>query len=261
MKKVSIEQFLTWAFTQELCKVGSGSDYGPSIAGSWSMVSEVAALGTLIDRSPNGYGVIPDYMAGGDPHPDAVAAGEAVKKLADRGGFEIGDGWKPFPEWSDERGLIAAEVASTVQALRLKPDALGGRHVVNLVVTYAILGRGPDWTVERPGEEMISAKGKPLWYVVRSGKDGFGRSYTYETDGFDRKKQRPVRGAYRKYHLSASLRGAILSRLDWQLWQDALSTLHRELSGGLHHTTLLDFYADRAPWTRLKASPQVSENA
>lgn len=261
MKKVSIEQFLTWAFTQELCKVGSGIDYGPSIAGAWGKVSEMADLGTIIDRSPNGYGVIPDYMAGGDPHPDAVAAGDAVKRLAARGGFEIGDGWKPFPEWSDDLGLVAGEVASTVQALRLKPDVLGGRHVVNLVVTYAILGRGPDWTVERPEETMVSAKGKPLWFVQRSTKDGFGRSYTFETDGFDRKKQRPMRGAYRKYQLSAPLRGAILSRLDWQLWQDALETLHRELSGKLHSSTLLPFLADRAPWARSRVATQATENA
>lgn len=260
MRNISIEQFLTWAFTQELCKVGSGIDYGPSIAGAWSMISEVAALGTIIDRSPNGYGVIPDYLASGDPHPDAVAAGEAVKRLADRGGFEIGDGWKPFPEWEDELGLVANEVANTVQALRLKPAALSGRHVVNLVVTCAILGRGPDWSVERPEETMVSAKGKPLWFVQRLGKDGFGRAYKYEADGFDRKKQRPMRGAYRKYQLSAPLRGAVLSRLDWQLWQDALATLRQELSVRLHSATLLPFVADRAPWARAAVSRQVSEN-
>ncbi|KQV27588.1 hypothetical protein ASC97_04205 [Rhizobium sp. Root1203] len=264
MKKVTIDQFLTWAFTQELCKVGAGNDYGPSIAGSWNMMSAVAELGTLIDRSPNGYGVIPDYMAGGDPHADAVAAGNAVKALAARGGFEIGEGWKPFPEWRDEFGLIQAEVENTVEALRLKPDALSGRHVVNLVVTYAILGRGPDWSVEQPEAQMVSVNGKPLWFVMKSAKDGFGRAYNYEADGFDRKKQRPMRGAYRKYELSAPLRGAILSRLDWQLWQSALEILHADLSGRLSSNSILPFSPDRSPWAAHRAAstmPQAIESA
>lgn len=265
MKKLSIEQFLTWAFTQELCKVGSGSG-GSFVSGSsWEMVSEFFTLGTMIDRSPNHYGVIPDFVtAQTDPHPDAVVAGNAVRRLAERGGFEIGSGWSPFPEWSDDRGLIAVEVQSAVEALVLKRDALNGKHVVNLVISCAILGKGPDWHADRPDEAEVSVKGKPRWFVMLSAKDGFGRSYRYEADGYDRKKQRPVRGAYRKYALASSLRGAILSRLDWQLWQDALSTLHSELRHELKNTELLPFVPDRAPWVTQKfssTSAQASEIA
>jgi hypothetical protein len=265
-KKVSIEQFLTWAFTQELCKIGSGNGGGSFVSGSsWQMISEYSALGTMIDRSPNHFGVIPDFiMAQSDPHPDAVEAGNAVRQLADRGGFEIGDGWNPFPEWHDERGLIAREVAAFLEMVRIKRDVLHGKHVVNLVISRAILGSCPDWTAERPGEQVVTINGKPAWFVIAKGRDSLRRSYTYEVDGFDRRKQKPLKGAYQKYELDAPLRGAILSRLEWQLWQDALETLHNALSGRLLSNDLLPFRPIRAPWAKFissAASSQVIEKA
>jgi hypothetical protein len=256
MKKVTIEQLLTWAFVHELPKIGAPvADIGAGFSMAWSVMSEVAALGTIVDRSPNAYGVIPGFVTMGDPHPDAVLVGEAVNDLADRGGFEIGEGWNPFPEWSDEHGLIAAEVSRAVAALRLKRDALGGRHVVNLVRRCAILGRGPDWTATQPKVRMVTAKGKPAWFVMKKKHDSLRRVYLFEANGFDERKQRPVKGAYRKYELSEPITGDILSRLDWQLWQDALEQLHEELSGRLVLNDLLPFRPDRAPWlTRNRAA-------
>ncbi|WP_245449609.1 hypothetical protein [Rhizobium leguminosarum] len=243
------------------------ADSGRGFSIAWSMMSEVAALGTLIDRNPNVYGVIPDFVsASSDPHPDAVKVGDAVRAMDEFGSFDYsGDGvWNPFPEWDDEFGLIAAEVASVDEAVRLKGERLNGRHVVNLVVRHAILGRGPDWTAEEPKARMVMKSGKPAWFVMKKGRDALQRVYRYEADGFDKKKQRPMKGAYRKHELSTSIRGAILSRLDWQLWQDALHHLHSSLFGRLHGGDLLPFVPDRQPWTRSAAyrtSLQAIENA
>lgn len=248
MKKTGIEQFLTWAFTQELCKVGSGGAGLSSVGQSnWGITRDMAVLGTLIDKSPNAYGVIPGFIEDGAPHPDAVVAGDVVRALASRG-FDIPEGWHPFPEWHDEHGVIAAEVARVVAETRLKGDRLSGRHVVNLVTSAAILNRGPDWTADRPAIGMVMQAGKPAWFVRRQATDAFGRIYEYEIDGRDKVKHRPKAGAYRKYELQDPIRGAILSRLDWQLWQDALALLAESLRGRLCSHELLPFYPFRQPW-------------
>lgn len=248
MKKVSIEQFLTWAFTQELCKVGSGSG-GSLVAGSsWDMVSDVFALGTIIDRSPNYFGVIPDFIATGEPHPDAQQAGHAVKALAERGGFEVSPEWQPFPEWEDPHGLVRVEVRRVVEELMAKRDALNGRYVVNLVISRAILDRGLDWGATEPKYRPILKFGNPAWFVKRKVKNNLGRMEEIEEDGFDRKKRRPKKGAYQRWEIVGSIRGAILSRLDWQLMQDALAELHSELSTRVRGHELLPFSPNRQPW-------------
>jgi hypothetical protein len=261
MKKVTIEGLLSWAFTQELCKVGAPmADYvGVGFSQAWSTMSEVAMLGTIVDRQPNMYGVIPNFIHDlKEAHVDALEVGEAVRALAQRGGFEIGQGWNPFPEWEDERGIVAVEVARAVEILRLKGDRLSGKHVVNLVTSAAILGRGPDWSAKKPNERIVMARGMPAWFVGKKARDAFGRAYTYEADGFDRRKRRPVKGAYQKVELSEPILAAILSRLDWQLWQDALQVLAEELRGRCKSHELVSFVPDRSPWRRTAISTIAS---
>lgn len=249
MKKTTIEQLLTWAFTEELCKVGSDGRGvgGPVMANGWAGVSEVATLGTVIDRSTNAWGVLPLQFGDNEPDPDALKVGEAVRRLTRRG-FDIPEGWQPFPEWTDERGLIAVEVARVLAAERLRGERQTGRHAYNLIVTCAVLGHGPDWRAERPEERMIMRQGMPAWFVMKRIKNSFGQLQTYEADGFDRRKRRPVRGAYRKYELSEMLRAPILSRLDWLVWQSALKLLESELEAGLLRQQLVPMRFNPSPW-------------
>lgn len=248
MKTIGITELLSWAFCQELCKVGSGGDGLTSVGSTnWSITREMATLGTLIDKSPNAYGVVPGFIEDGEPHPDAVTVGEAVRGLS-RIGFEIPNGWMPFPEFDDPHGLILREVERVVAEVRLKGDRLGGRHLVSLVTGAAILGRGPDWSAKPPTFRMVSANGKPRWFIVKKARDAFGRAYEFEVDGYDAKRGKPLRGAFRRYELSEMMRGDILSRLDWQLWQDALAVLAGDLRGRLANHRLEAFHVDRQPW-------------
>lgn len=259
-RKITIEKLLEWAFREELCKVGAGGGFSLVSASAWDLVSGMAELGTLIDRSPNGYGVIPGFHALGDPHPDAVKVGDAVRGLREIG-FEIPEGWNPVAEFDDPYGLIAAEVERVAGRERLKADRLTGRHMVALVTNAAIMGRGPDWVIEEePGFRMVMVAGMPAWFIKRTHKtEGDGRVYEIETmDGFDKRKARPKPGAYRKYELKRMMGGEILSRLEWQIWQDALAHLHGVLAGDLQAYDLVDFVPDRVPWMRKR---RLEENS
>lgn len=248
-RKITIEKLLEWAFREELCKVGAGGGFSLVSASAWDLVSGMAELGTLIDRSPNGYGVIPGFHALGEPHPDAVAVGDAVRGLRDIG-FEIPDGWNPLSEFDDPHGLIGAEVERIVVRERLKGDRLAGRHMAALVTTAAILGRGPDWSIEgEPGYRHVMIAGQPAWFITRRQKDALGRTYVIETaDGFDKRKLKPKKGAYRKYELKRPYGNEILSRLEWQIWQDALGFLHDRLRDRLSAHDLELFAPRRSPW-------------
>lgn len=266
MRKIGIEELLTWAFTQELPKFGTSEALGPSFSQAWSMMIEVAALGTMVDRSPNAFGVLPTCLFEGDPHPDAIIVGEAVRALAERS-FEIAPDWNPVPEWSDEHGLIREAVTAVVDELVDGRSArTNGRHIVTLVTCSASLKRGPDWKIgAAPSVVVLKRNGKdPAWFIMQKGKDSFGRSVQREVDGFDYKKRRPRRGAYNKHRLDGSVRGAVLSRLDWQIWQSALEDLYSSLYGRLNNHDLLPFTPDRQPWCRSRRdenSQQAFENA
>lgn len=250
MKKMTIENLLIWAFTVELPKIGSTqvATTGPGYSANTS-AAQFAELGTIVDRTPNDYGVIPYFTYEGEPHPDAVAVGNAVRTLADRDGYEVGKGWKPFPEWADEHGAIAAEVAKVIGGEIGRGGFLNGRQIVNLVTTAAVMKHGPDWEADAPRVVMVTRSGKPAWFISRTRiAKATGRAEAYEDDGFDVRKQRPKPGAYRKYQLDGSIRGAILGRLEWQLWRSALETLADELAGRLSAHEIAPFRPNRTPW-------------
>jgi hypothetical protein len=254
MKKITIENLLIWAFTQELPKVGAGGGNGPSAAASsWEALSEMIALGTLIDKSPNGYGVIASYIQEGEPHVDAVTVGNAVRALVEHDGFEIAAGWNPFPEWQDDHGLIAEAVAHVASSEVGRKGRLNGKQIVSLVTSAAILRRGPDWHADEPKAVMVLWSGKPAWFIRKKIQDRTGW-HEVEDDGFDKKRQRPLKGAYRKFKLATPIRSAIIARMEWQLWQSALEALFDSLAGRLKEHEILPFTPNRHPWATLSKS-------
>lgn len=252
MSKRTIEGLLTWAFTEELCKVANPAPKGAAPSGSSGMAQYVE-YGTIIDRSPNAFGVIPTFMDEGEPHPDALLIGRLVREIGTGDGFEIGAGWYPFPDWQDPQGLVRAEVERVIGEYAEKDGRANGKHVANLVITAAILKRGPDWRADEPRTQaVIDVNGKALWFVRKTARDRTGKRYAYEDNGYDRVKKRPMKGAYRKWRLEHSVRAAIISRLDWQLWQSALETLRESLAGRPQFADLAPFVPDRHPWTRAR---------
>lgn len=237
MKNISIEVFLTWAFTRELCKGRNGAGRVGQLADAWRAMGEMAELGTLIDRSPNNFGVIPDILAEDDPHPDALAAGHAVRALAEMR-FAVPDG-ELFPGYDDPHGLIAQEVAAVRADLARRGDGAGARHVVALVINAAILGRGPDVACEQPRFRMIESYGKPAWFVERRMRDAFGGVHVYEDDGYDARVGKPKLGAYRKWQLAEPMRGSVMARIDWLWWREALRRISDALAGNLRESQVV----------------------
>lgn len=264
MRKMSIQQMLTWAFTEELCKAqNEGGRLVPGMPSPGTVYGDFETLGTLIDRSPNAWGVIPTWSEDDAPHEDAVKLGELVRRLA-RDGFDIPADWYPFPEWHDERGVIRAEVERVLEGERARGERQTGRHAFNLIVTCAVLKRGPDWRVDRPKERMVMRQGKPAWFMMKRQKDALGQFRSFETDGYDRRTHRPKKGAYRKWELSEPLRGAILARLDWMVWIAALKLLERECEYTLGFVNIVPSRLDPAPWDMRNAderAAQAVENA
>lgn len=254
MKKMTIEQLLTWAFCEELPKVDSRTETMLSAApSSWAAMGDMIALGTIIDKGPNCYGVVSAFTYEGEAHPDALAVGDCVKALASLGGFEVEAGWNPFPEWHDDHGLISAEVRRVVDHEIERGDRLNGRYVVRLVTTAAIMKQGPAWQAQEPKQVKVSVNGKDAWFVQRKARTSLGKTYNYEDNGYSQRSQRPVKGAYQKWRLTQPLRAAIVARMDWQLWQSALENLHARLAS--HPLTVCDlqpFYPDRFPWLAVR---------
>ena len=244
MKKLmTIEALLQWAFGDEL--VGRSVEHdGPAGVGSaWSAFEAVAKLGCFVDGSGSPW----DQLRSAQPHPDALLVAEAVKSLESSAEFEIRRPANPFPEWIDETGEIAKEVDRIVASI--DADTRKGSHLVSLAITCAILKRGPDWSAMPPSVVPCSHNGKDAaWFITRKAKDSIGRIYEFEDDGFDYRRRRPFNGAYNKFRLNGSIRGAVVGRLEWQLWQSALGELHESLSGVLTDRDLAPFYADPHPW-------------
>jgi hypothetical protein len=250
MKKITIEKLLHWAFREELPKIGAGTVSVPGFSPT-DVLAGLIELGTGIDKSPNGFGVISGYVYEGEPHPDAILVGEAVRAIGDGRGIDIDAGWAPFPEWDDPHGLIAAAVERVRQRENGRSGRTSARSVAAMMMGIVMVGREPDWHADEPKTAMILKNGKPAWFVKSACKDSFGRDHLVEEDGYDKRKQRPKAGAYRKYRLTENIEGAILDRMEWQLWQSALVALHQKLSAGLQAHMLLPSEPNYHPWARI----------
>lgn len=232
MRKIEFREFMKWAFGEELVHVATGGD--GSLA--WSRLAEMAALGTMVDTFGLGGAGLPELA---NVHPDALAANDAVMLLAAEK-FSLPDGWNPFPDMDDPHGLIALCVAEVLERRALRYSGDLNNNLIAMVISYAVMGREPDWTAEQPKFRMIEHAGKPAWFVTAKAKDGFGRTYTYETNGYIAKSGRPKQGAYRKYEMSVEFQGAVQARIDWYLWSNAIEIVFGRLSTGLkdHQITM-----------------------
>ncbi|MCC0033775.1 MAG: hypothetical protein H6887_00755 [Hoeflea sp.] len=255
MKQIAIIQLLEWAYRHELPKAERrGGGLGASTSSSWGMVYELGILGTVIDASINGYGVVPAYMDEGDPHPDALLVGEAVAGLADAR-ISIGEDWSPFPDWADSDGLVAACVAR----VRPRLATMTGQEIQAMLIARAVLGRKPDWRGDEPGRTMVMRGGKPAWFMKQPGQDAYGNPIEREVDGFNYRSHRPRSGAYRKYRLTDDVAGLAIDRFRRAVWALAVRHLAQQVAGRLSSHELIAEVPTVAPWAAV--SGLVSQEA
>lgn len=255
MKTVTIEELLSWAFVHELPK-GGGVDGLANVnsawrmlqASSWGKVTAFAELMTLVDTSPGGGNYLFEQ---GEPHDDALAIGEAVATLVEAAPLLPRDWW-PLPDWrlegDVERALAVAAVARAVDRWSARPPARRAALTVNLVVGSAILGRGPNWDAPQPKVRMVMRSGKPAWFRMVSVRDDLGHAHPREVDGFDARRGRRHRDAYRKYEFADDPVGDIMGRIDHLLWRLACASVAKKVSSRLVAHRLAPSDLEEEPW-------------
>jgi hypothetical protein len=224
MLKIGFGEFMKWAFGEELVHVATD---GGSLA--WSRLAEYAALGTVIDTFGIRGAGLPELAS---VHPDAIVANEAVMLLAAEA-IDLPHAWKPFPDLDDQFGLIDAVVAEVMARRAMRDGASLNANLIGMVISFAVMGKEPEWRVEQPKFRMVEKAGRPAWFVMSEHIANDGRVYRYETDGYSAKAGRPKRGAYRKYEISEPFMGAVQARIDWYLWSRAISIVSARLQQGL----------------------------
>ncbi|MBB5703591.1 hypothetical protein FHS76_003498 [Ochrobactrum daejeonense] len=251
MKTVTIDELLVWAFVHELPK-GGGADGLDSIhsawrqleASSWGKVLGFAELMTLVDRDRAEPGM---WIEQGAPHEDALEVGKAVADLA-RFDVSFPEGWNPVADWQDYDGLADDAVARATERLMLRPARSRAAGIASLVISSAVLGRAPDYTAPEPECDIVKRGGQAAWFMHRQTTDAFGREYSVEVDGFNRRARRPYAGAYRKFVLTPDPTADILGRIDYQIWVAALEKLESGLINQLVGHKLTFSHRSATPW-------------
>ena len=225
-----IEDLLLWAFRDELPKAGSGEG-GDGMGSAWDSILDFGELLTMIDRT-NLWGLTIDQSHAADPHPDAVAIGQAVRALADAG-FEAPDGYDVLSDVILADGsLPSADERSSAMARALAGTRLSAGRMPGTVMRFAILGGAPEWRrVGSYRRETVMRQKGAAWFRRVERAAGEGRpAISIEVDGYDRKRGRPFPDAYRKSVITPDLAGLAADRLDYQAYVLALATLASDVS-------------------------------
>lgn len=282
MRAIDIEALVRWAYRDELPKAASVAGEGLAFGfrSGWGGVERYGELLAVVQEPDirNRYGLVPDFTATGEPHPDAVAVHEAVEALATLE-FVQPEGWNPLSDMGDlgidgpaavARGLArllvvedarGADVALSrdLRSAAVKDGVARGQRLVlrrspaRLVIRQAILGGCPPWEAEAPERCVVMEYGKPKWFrrVVQVSDGAFGpASHEMEVDGFDAKRRRPFPDAYQRFILDPDPADAVHARAEYEIWIAALGVLVEDLAGQLHaHAPTPPTRATR-PWER-----------
>ena len=257
MKRIGIEALLAWAYRQELPKAQREGGLATAVAASnWSVMAQYAETLTLIDVS-NHWGCVPDFSSEDGPHPDAILVGQAVARLAGVS-FEAAPGYDVLTDiaLADGSRLTDGERADC-HARGLAIAQINGGRMPGIVARLAILGRFPEWrALEAVARKPVcGANGKEAWFRMVERSAGEGRApITVEADGFDRVRQRPHPGAYRKARLVPDPARLVSDRAEYQAYVLALAALAAELDGTLA-AHRVDGPAHRLwPWDDVRAA-------
>jgi hypothetical protein len=200
---------------------------------------------------------VPNLADSSPPHRDAIALGEAVRRLD---ALELGlpDDWDPVSDMGDMRdacvpAIVAALAHETVVA------ANGVRwlktRVSALIVKYAVLGGAPDWEMEKPRRDVVRVNGAAKWFRLvkrwegdAGGNPDLGSWHDVEVDGYDPKRRRAFPDAYRKYTLDPDPTLAVQGRIEWEAWRAALDWLVVDAGDAMNEIRLRPCVRPARPW-------------
>jgi len=261
-KRTTIEALLSWAYRDELPKeqAGGGRLLPAGFGGAWGGIERYGQILTVVDGGPeNRFGLVPDFSASSDPHPDAIRVGEAVQAL-DGYALSLPPGWDPLADWPG-LGEEGAKVVQRVIERETEVDAAGNRRfklpLSRLVIRHALMSDAPVWEGEEPQLKTVTgANGKPRWFRrVRQLTDegdpvnGIPPIYTeVEVDGYDAKRHRPHPDAYRKTYLDPDPTETIVSRAEYEVWCAALDLLAIDLEDKLESHEIVPSARPARPW-------------
>lgn len=234
MQNITIEKLLTWAFVDELPKGGGAEGiYSPKSA--WSLMDYIASFGVRVDID-RGRQDLPGRFEQGEPHPDAILVGEAVRELANHN-FDMADlSFEKLPlyDWTDEAKALAKPIFENVLIkFQNRPIATRQQSLIALVVSCAVLEKKPSRKLPVPNVSVVSNGNTPLWFIKRKRVNSFGHEIEVEIDGYNYRSHRPYKGAYKKQFLTPSPENSFLGWFDFWLWKKALTFLKKNLSGKL----------------------------
>ena len=253
-KRMRIDEFLTWAYREELPKTGGGPA-GPSApAGGWDQVARWAEELPLAGLDDNRFGVVPDWLAPSGPHPDAVLAHAAVQAL-DSWPLCLPDEWNPLADMPGLGLAGEAAVARAVQSLATIGED-GARWLrrgpARLVFRAAIMRHAPDWHIDVPVTDVERHEnGKGRWFVreVHQFDGAFGpASEEFEHDGWDERRKQPRIGAYQKSVLRPDPHDGIVARAEYEITRAALCVLAEDLASVLHEHDVVPPDWPERPW-------------
>lgn len=147
-KSLAVEKLLQWAFCVELPK-------GQPIAASpWELMARTAITGPQQHRGGGGLGFMP-----GDPHDDAEAIGNAVKKLPQS--YRLGEA-RAFA-LLDDVAALDPEAVRRIGTVAFNLPAL--------IVRCAVLGAAMEWDLGRPEPRPVTyeANQRPIVFGLANG--------------------------------------------------------------------------------------------
>lgn len=260
MKAVDIEHLVRWAYRDELPKARALGEHMAVLPGGfgtpWGSVSRYGELLEVVQEVDvrNRFGLFPDVIEAGEPHPDAVVIADAVESLAGCL-FEMPEDWNPLTDMGDLGMEGAAAIARGLARLTMQDEAgttLLRRSPAQLVIRHAILGGAPVWEAEAP-ERVVERgpHGKPRWFrrlaLVSDGAFG-PAAYEVEVDGFDHKRRRPYDDAYQRILLVPDPAEAVVARAEYEIWHGALCVLAQDLADVLRDRAVTPPARSPRPW-------------
>ena len=254
-KPIDIELFVRWAFRDELPKAQAETTFlrPDTFSKPWGGILKTGMLGTEIQEPDirNRYGLVPDFTAQAEPHPDAVRLWRAVTRLAAMT-LELPDDWNPLSDFGDlgpegpaavQRGLAQISFMS-VDGIRHLKDSYAPGYLVRRSAIMA----PPDWTFDKPERKYVNYSwGQPRWFMMQPVATETG-SFEVEVDGFDNVIRRPRDGAYRKTYLDPDPIEAVTARAEYEIWHTCLGILAEDLTGRLDEHEATDSARPARPW-------------